>query len=83
VALVDLQGGERAVGGDPLGLRLLDVAEERPGQLRGQLKYSFFMPHLPSTAEQCSMTSTGAPVSRSTSAERVPMFWALRWQGSR
>ncbi len=37
-ALMDLQGGERAVRGDPLGLRLLDVAEERPGQLHGELE---------------------------------------------
>ncbi len=45
-------------------------------------KYSVFMPQVPSTAEHRSITSTGAPVRRSTSADRVPMFWAFRWQGS-
>ena len=45
-------------------------------------KYSFFIPQVPSTAEHRSITSTGAPVRRRTSAERVPMFWAFRWHGS-
>jgi hypothetical protein len=81
-ALMDLQGGERAIGGTRSGFARSISLKSGSATFMESSKYSFFIPHVPSTAEHRSITSTDAPVRRSTSAERVPMFWALRWQGS-
>ena len=64
------------------GLAASTSRNRGPASFMDSSKYSFFIPQVPSTAEHRSITSTGAPVRRSTSAERVPMFWAFRWQGS-
>ena len=53
-----------------------------PASFIDSSKYSFFRPHVPSTAEQRSTVSTSAPVRRKTSADLVPRFCALRWHGS-
>jgi hypothetical protein len=46
-------------------------------------KYCVLNPQVPSTAEHRSITFTVVPgIARSTSAERVPMFCARRWQGT-
>ena len=77
-ALLDPERGERAVSGDPVRARLAHAVEEGLGSFMESWKYSFFIPHVPSTAEHFSIVSTSAPVRRRTSADFVPMFCAFR-----
>jgi hypothetical protein len=81
--LLDLKRGERAVRGHASRPRRLpNSLKSGAASFMDSSKYSFFMPQVPSTAEHRSMVSTVAPVSRSRSADLVPMFCAFRWHGS-
>src|SRR5207247_8403077 len=81
--LLDLECCKRAVGDDQIGLRLLDVTQERPRHLARLVVELALEAPVPSMPVQRSISSTALPgTSRRRSRDLKPISCTRRWHGA-